>query len=241
MSPTPADRYAAIERQYGQGQWQQVLETSAVLLRDLADTPDTAVRQRLLLLQGHTLLHGLGQAAAAAALYQQVLDTQPEPVLKTIALHELARAQAMEEGTVHDQPLAVAEPAMVAAPLSPAFPFSAGAIGTPPAELQASAMPWLEALPEPEPPTKDQSPAAASASPWVETIEPNPMMDEPKLIDAPEVIDEPEQIAVHQADPARSQIIDLQPRDRATPAVAKPWSPAEEAELAQGMLEVVLG
>jgi hypothetical protein len=44
-----------------------------------------------------------------------------------------------------------------------------------------------------------------------------------------EVIEEPEQIAVHQADPDRAQIVDL-----------APWSPAEEAELARGLLEVVL-
>jgi hypothetical protein len=44
-----------------------------------------------------------------------------------------------------------------------------------------------------------------------------------------EVIEEPEQIAVHQADLDRTQIVDL-----------APWSPAEEAELARGLLEVVL-
>jgi hypothetical protein len=204
MSPTTADRYAAIERLYSLGQWQQVLDESEALLAGLTGNNASSLRQRLLLLQGHTRLHGLGQIDAASALYQQVLDSQPEPVLLAVAQQQLARAQTMTETA---DP--AVEPAVEPAPreptlLSQAFPFTAEAVGTAPPGQPAAAAPWLESL---------SQPAAAAPTP-VEVIE---------------VIEEPEQIAVHQADPDRAQIVDL-----------APWSPAEEAELARGLLEVVL-
>jgi hypothetical protein len=204
MSPTTADRYAAIERLYSLGQWQQVLDESEALLAGLTGNNASSLRQRLLLLQGHTRLHGLGQIDAASALYQQVLDSQPEPVLLAVAQQQLARAQTMTETA---DP--AVEPAVEPAPgeptlLSQAFPFTAEAVGTAPPGQPAAAAPWLES---------SSQPAAAAPTP-VEVIE---------------VIEEPEQIAVHQADPDRAQIVDL-----------APWSPAEEAELARGLLEVVL-
>jgi hypothetical protein len=204
MSPTTADRYAAIERLYSLGQWQQVLDESEALLAGLTGNNASSLRQRLLLLQGHTRLHGLGQIDAASALYQQVLDSQPEPVLLAVAQQQLARAQTMTETA---DP--AVEPAVEPAPgeptlLSQAFPFTAEAVGTAPPGQPAAAAPWLE--------SSSQPPAAA-----------------PTPVEVIEVIEEPEQIAVHQADPDRAQIVDL-----------APWSPAEEAELARGLLEVVL-
>lgn len=205
MSPTTADRYAAIERMYSLGQWQQVLEDSEALLADLPNDDASSLRQRLLLLQGHTQLHGLGQVAAAAALYQQVLDSRPEAVLEAVARQELARARAREQT---DAPAAPAP-----TPLIQAFPFKAEAVGTPPTELAAAAAPWLESLGQSQP---DPAPQP-------------PLMDLVDVVDVVDVVEEPEQIVVHQADPTQAEIVDL-----------APWSSAEEAELARGLLEVVL-
>jgi|688.fasta_scaffold455884_2 hypothetical protein len=227
MSPTTADRYAAIERLYSLGQWQQVLDESEALLAGLTGNNASSLRQRLLLLQGHTRLHGLGQIDAASALYQQVLDSQPEPVLLAVAQQQLARAQTMTETA---DP--AVEPAVEPAPREPtllrqAFPFTAEAVGTAPPGQPAAAAPWLESLsqPKPEPAPQPQADAPAPAPPWLT----EPPAAAPTPVEVIEVIEEPEQIAVHQADPDRAQIVDL-----------APWSPAEEAELARGLLEVVL-
>lgn len=227
MSPTTADRYAAIERLYSLGQWQQVLDESEALLAGLTGNDASSLRQRLLLLQGHTRLHGLGQIDAASALYQQVLDSQPEPVLLAVAQQQLARAQTMTETA---DP--AVEPAVEPAPREPtllrqAFPFTAEAVGTAPPGQPAAAAPWLESSsqPKPEPAPQPQADAPAPAPPWLT----EPPAAAPTPVEVIEVIEEPEQIAVHQADPDRAQIVDL-----------APWSPAEEAELARGLLEVVL-
>ena len=217
MSDALQDRYAAVERLYSQGRWEQVLQTSAALLGDLPQQPGESLRIRLLLLQAHTQLHGLGQIANAAALYHQVLEERPEPLLQAIAERELAHCHATPK----------------AAPLSPAFPFVAQAVGTPAPGQVASAAPWLEAL-------APQTPV--------------------------DVVEEPEQIAVLQGDPRRAEPLDLesvvepnleaniepileparhpepQPLEPVAPLTPAPrWSPAEEAELAKGMLLVVLG
>ncbi|MBU6250413.1 MAG: hypothetical protein KGO47_04505 [Cyanobacteria bacterium REEB417] len=200
MSDALQDRYAAVERLYGQGQWEQVLQTSAALLGDLPKQPGESLRTRLLLLQAHAHLHGLGQIDSAAALYHQVLEEQPEPLLQAIAQRELARC--------HGAPKA--------APPGPAFPFVAEAIGTPAPDQAASAMPWLEAL-------APQTPV--------------------------DVVEEPEQIAVLQAGSHQDEPLDLEPVPQPQPEpeptapipAAPRWSPADEAELAKGMLLVVLG
>ena len=231
MNPATADRYAAIERMYSLGQWQQVLDASDALLAALPGDDDPSLRQRLLLLQGHTRLHGLGQIDAASALYQQVLDSQPEPVLLAVAQQELTRAQTMTETA---DP--AVEPAVEPAPreptlLSQAFPFTAEAVGTAPPGQPAAAAPWLESLsqPKPEPAPQPQADAPAPAPPWLTEPPAAAPTPTPTSVEMIEVIEEPEQIAVHQADPDRAQIVDL-----------APWSPAEEAELARGLLEVVL-
>lgn len=214
MNPAIADRYAAIERMYSLGQWQQVLDASDALLAALPGDDDPSLRQRLLLLQGHTRLHGLGQIDAATALYQQVLDSQAEPVLLAVAQQELARARSM---TVAMEPTAL---------LSQAFPFTAEAVGTAPPGQPAAAAPWLETVSQPQRPAQaEPAPQPNAAAPEPATPTPTPV----ETLEMIEVIEEPEQIAVHQADPDRAQIVDL-----------APWSPAEEAELARGLLEVVL-
>ena len=243
MNPATADRYAAIERMYSLGQWQPVLDACEALLAALPGDEEPSLRQRLLLLQGHTRLHGLGQVDAATALYQQVLDSQPEPVLQAVAQQELARAQALTLAAEPDVEPAVV-PVLEPAPHEPAlpnhpFPFTAEAVGTAPIGQPVSAAPWLASLsppipehePEtgPEPSPRPEATRSMPVPPWVSEPPAAPIPTQVDMIELIEVIEEPEQITVHQADPALAQIVDL-----------APWSPAEEAELAKGLLKVVL-
>ena len=153
MGESPQDRYASVERLYSQGQWPQVLEACAALLDDLPDEPGDPLRIRLILLQGHTELYGFGRIDAAATIYQQVLDSAPEPVLQAIAQQELehCRQQLAEPGDpqetrVAEMPVPTRQPAATGPGLSPEFPFSPKAVGMAPALQQPSAMPWMEAL-----------------------------------------------------------------------------------------------
>jgi hypothetical protein len=109
-------------------------------------------------------------------------------------------------------------------------------------------MPWLEALGGVDPAAFQPPAAQASQVPWIQAA---------VAFQAAEVIEEPEQIEVQQADPNRAVVVDLEPLDepeaaalagpeqepapQAVDATPQPrWSPAEEAELARGLLSVVL-
>jgi len=252
MSDAQQQRYAAIERHYSQGQWQEVLSASTALLADLPAQPGETLRTRLILLQGHTQLYGLGQVAAAAAIYRQVLDSQAEPLLLSIARQELQRCMdhiaAQQTG-----------PDTAAAQHSQA----------------AAAMPWLDALGGVDPaaamapqgvavqPSWLTMTAAATANETTRSAEPAPgpqqQVEQPpqtmdpgdqdaavlqaataevaaEVIDGIDVIDEPEQIEVHLADPQRAEVVDL----AAVADQQAVWSSAEDAELARGLLTVVL-
>lgn len=296
MSDPLMERYAAVERLYSQGQWAEVLDASAALLAELHVPAGDPLQTRLLLLQGHTHLYGLGELERASALYQQVLASRCEPMLQAIAQQELARCNP-------SQPEAAAKPVATPSVSSPAstepllgsdFPLTAAAVGTAPSSTQASAMPWLEALGGSDPAAGVVGAASANqvqlqaAAPWVQSEpvgssgsearpdplpEPDPPADQELPADPPAaaakpepaaieeiaiatVIEEPEQIEVQQADPSRAEVVDLNPvevtpqviatadnqADNPAAAQSKPrWSPAEEAELAKGLLTVVLG
>jgi len=283
MSDGQQERYATIERQYSQGQWQEVLSSSTALLAELPEQPGDPLRTRVILLQGHTLLYGLGQIAEAAAIYRQVLDSQPEPVLQSISQQELERCLGSMAAAV-DAPSPVSK-ATDQPDAGSAFPFAAQAVGSAPAGQPVSAMPWLDALGGVDPaatlaPPGDaaQPPLLTSAAVGTETKtastpeqppqpEPPAQALEPESqeiavapaasadVIAADVIEEPEQIEVQQADPGRAEVVDLAPaaEPAMTPAAAaleaveassepvKPrWSPAEEAELARGLLTVAL-
>lgn len=249
MSDALQERYAAIEREYSQGQWQQVLSNSAALLAELPNQPDHPLRIRLSLLQGHTLLYGIGQVAEAAAIYQQVLDSQPEPVLQNIAAQELERCRSLLEAALPNSE--TTDTPAAPEPVGASFPFTAEPVGVAVTQQHAAAMPWLDALGGVDP-AASLEPAAAGQPPWMQAQPLEPKAPEPVAAD---VIDEPEQIEVHQADPARAEVVDLamEPIDASNPGDAEPepetmkttvwpsrWSSAEEAELARGILTVVL-
>ena len=284
MSDPLMERYAAVERLYSQGQWAEVLAASATLLTELQVPAGDPFETRLLLLQGHTHLYGLGQPEQASALYQQVLASPCEPMLQAIAQQELARC-APSHAEAAAEPVATpssSSPVSTEPLLGSDFPLTAAAVGTAPSGTQASAMPWLEALGGSDPAAGVVAAASAhqvqlqAAAPWVQSEpvgssssearpDPLPEPEAPAIaeIAIATVIEEPEQIEVQQADPNRAEVVDLNPVEETPQVIATAdeapqtataaeasstagksqprWSPAEEAELAKGLLTVVLG
>lgn len=126
MSPSPEsqqERYAAIERFYAEQNWPEVEGQSQALLAELPADPAHPLRQRLLLLLGHTRLYGRGDQSAAARYYQEVLASNPEPVLRQIA------EQGLQQSGQASTPAGQASPPLGAEPSGAASP----------------AMPWLQA------------------------------------------------------------------------------------------------
>ena len=131
MSSASSDRYAAIERAYGEGRFSDALQGAEALLHELqaiASGPksETAL-SRLQLLTGHIHLYGLGQPQDAQAYYQAVAGSRVPSTLVDLAQAGLQRCQL--------QPAAQEEPS------------SQQAIGDLP-ELPAT--PWLNQLSEPQ-------------------------------------------------------------------------------------------
>ena len=131
MSSASSDRYAAIERAYGEGRFSDALQGAEALLFELqarASGPESETDlSRLQLLTGHIHLYGLGQPQDAQAYYQAVAGSRAPSTLVDLAQAGLQRCQL--------QPAAQEEPS------------SQQAIGDLP-ELPAT--PWLNQLSEPQ-------------------------------------------------------------------------------------------
>ncbi|MBM5800609.1 MAG: hypothetical protein FJ077_07170 [Cyanobacteria bacterium K_DeepCast_35m_m2_023] len=206
------DRYAAVERLYGQGQWSQVLDACAALLAELPAEPADPLRIRLTLLQGHTQLYGFGQVQAAAALYQQVLDSQPEPLLQTIALQELERCR--QQQAIADQPPTPTADAQSMAPqgeatVNNAFPFAPMAVGSAAAPQTVSAMPWLEQLGGVDPAASRPQPSVEESQIFATTVEATAAHDNadarvPAADPAAEVVADPAPQPEVMADPSEA-------------------------------------
>lgn len=160
MSSASSDRYAAIERAYGEGRFSDALQGAEALLHELqasASGPElkTAL-SRLQLLTGHIHLYGLRQPQDAQAYYQAVASSTAPSTLVDLAQAGLQRCQL--------QPAAQEEPS------------SQQAIGDLP-ELPAT--PWLNQLSEP------QEALTALQAAWTEV----PASEAPPVIATPTVID----------------------------------------------------
>ena len=160
MSSASSDRYAAIERAYGEGRFSDALlgaEALLVELQAIASGPESETAlSRLQLLTGHIHLYGLGQPQDAQAYYQAVADSTAPSTLVDLAQAGLQRCQL--------QPAAQEEPS------------SQQAIGDLP-ELPAT--PWLNQLSEP------QEALTALQAAWTEV----PASEAPPVIATPTVID----------------------------------------------------
>ena len=159
MSSASSDRYAAIERAYGEGRFSDALQGAEALLHELqsiASGPDSETAlSRLQLLTGHIHLYGLGQPQDAQAYYRAVADSTAPSTLVDLAQAGLQRCQL--------QPAAQEEPS------------SQQAIGDLP-ELPAT--PWLNQLSEP------QEALTALQAAWTEV----PASGPPPVIATPTVL-----------------------------------------------------
>ena len=131
MSSASSDRYAAIERAYGEGRFSDALQGAEALLLELqarASGPESETDlSRLQLLTGHIHLYGLGQPQDAQAYYQAVAGSTAPSTLVDLAQTGLQRCQLQ--------------------PPAPQEPSSQQVIGDLP-ELPAT--PWLNQLSEPQ-------------------------------------------------------------------------------------------
>ncbi len=226
MAASLQERYAALERDYSNGQWQAVLTASETLLQELLTTPSVPLRCRVDLLIGHTWRYGLGEPAAAAESYARVLASEPEAVVRAIAEQEWQQCQAL---------LAAAAATAGATAGDGGGATATAAAGATAATTAGAAMPWLEALGGVGPATAQApvEPAHLAMAPFQ-----RPMAAAPST--TVEVIDEPEQIAVHLADPRLTTMLDLVVQPDPDSDQPSAFSPEDEAELRKGLLRVVL-
>lgn len=84
--------YRALERAYGEGEFERVIAEATTLLERLSAAPDEELSWRTQLLLGHAHLHGLQQPELAQQAFAQVLEhcsaTAPERALAEQGLAE---------------------------------------------------------------------------------------------------------------------------------------------------------
>ena len=214
MSINLQDAYIAVEHAYSMQQFPEALRLAQDLVPRIPSGSEDQLDLRLQLLIGHTYLYGLGQPQKALPCYQQVLKQSYDPTYRELA----------EQGVTLCQQ-AGASSSLAAIPDEASSSSSSGA-----------AVPWLEDLgslgttdqpindsPEAQP---GLAGATAAAQPWAVKAEESVKGDlveriEPDLV---EVIEEPA------------------PSLGPTGGLESPqaFSPAEAAELAKGLLRVVL-
>ena len=214
MSINLQDAYIAVEHAYSMQQFPEALRLAQDLVPRIPSGSEDQLDLRLQLLIGHTYLYGLGQPQKALPCYQQVLKQSYDPTYRELA----------EQGVTLCQQ-AGASSSLAAIPDEASTSSSSGA-----------AVPWLEDLgslgttdqpgndsPEAQP---GLAGATAAAQPWAVKAEESVKGDlveriEPDLV---EVIEEPA------------------PSPGPTGGLESPqaFSPAEAAELAKGLLRVVL-
>jgi hypothetical protein len=208
------DAYIAVEHAYSMQQFPEALRLAQDLVPRIPSGSEDQLDLRLQLLIGHTYLYGLGQPQKALPCYQQVLKQSYDPTYRELA----------EQGVTLCQQ-AGASPSLAAIPDEASTSSSSGA-----------AVPWLEdlgSLGTTDQPGNDSPEAqpglaggTAAAQPWAGKAEESVKGDlveriEPDLV---EVIGEPA------------------PSPGPTGGLESPqaFSPAEAAELAKGLLRVVL-
>lgn len=248
------EQYAAIELLYSEGKWPEVLQAGESLLARLAPVQGHPLRPRLELVIGHTLLYGLADLDGAEQRYRAVLVETQEQVLREIAEQGLLRC--------HDQRPAAAAVEPVAAPTQAAaavMPWDlAGGTGTPSgaaignANGGNAAMPWLVELDgEPDPAVDPVvEPSHSDSARTVRNPETTPLDPTPRgtpTIHAPQ---EPHAEApTASGTPSSTTIAEtlalLREPDALIPVTVEvleenPPSADEMAELARGLLEVVL-
>ena len=229
-------RYAAIELAYSEQNWPEAEGLSQALLAELPQVSGDPLRQRLLLLLGHTRLYGMADTATARQHYGTVLAESEEPTLRDIAEQGLEQCLALEQppAAAAAAPEAASDVTAAATPSSETQPEAAmpwleqlggdaGANGTP-AVGGGDAAPWLtQPSPEEATPAAEAAPAlrelevdtpvpeaAIEAQLSLEKAASEPPAEALAVELAVEIVEEPEQIAVAQADPQRREELEIQ-------------------------------
>jgi hypothetical protein len=192
------DHYAALERLYSERRWAEVEASAEVLLAEA----DGDLRARVLLLLGHTRLHGFNDAATAAEHYRRVVAAEPEALLLGIAQDGLNQCLAAE------------------------------------GPCPADAMPWLQKIAGPEIAASGAGPAPTSNSAQEaakETFQSFPGFIQPlETVENLTNSDSPlREASASPAGPSPAEITD-------EPGTPNQLSPKESAELAKGLLSVVI-
>lgn len=230
----PTRHYEAIELAYREERWQDVLQDGRTLLEALEGSDEPlahALRLRVLLLQAHALLHGLGDRDGAEDLYRAVLTSrEAEPALRQSAEQGLQQCNlpvfrpsrfAEAKADTEAEP---DTPAPAAARPSADVPAARPSSDAPPADGEDDPAPMgaggrseaSNGAPGPKLPAFLENPAAGVAASAPSTARNHAM---PWLAQSPaagaeervvaEVVHEPEQIEVHQADPSLVEPVDL--------------------------------
>lgn len=227
-------QYAAIELLYSEGKWSEVLQAGEALLAVLPTQQGHPLRPKLELVMGHTLLYGLANPDGAAARYRAVPVETKEPVLREIATQGLLRCDEQRQLMAGNQ---ASEPGAQVA----ALPWERSTAETPGAgsgqwATPGAAMPWLAEL--------GIEPGATTAEP---PVEPAPRSSPVRTVrnlestdGQPLIAETPKQEPSAQDEPPPEP--ELSSAEQTLAQLREPDvpTPEEVAELARGLLEVVL-
>ena len=231
MSTTLQDAYIAVEHAYSMQQFPEALRLALDLLPRIPSGSDDQLDLRLQLLIGHTYLYGLGEPQQALPCYQEVLKQSYDPTYRELAEQGVTLCQ--QAGA---RPLATESPSSgtLRTGPNPAANVDDAASSS---SSAGAAVPWLEDLssfgtaqasggPQGQPGAIGD---VTAAQPWA-TVTGGPGPAE--LVERIERI-EPELVElVGEPAPEVEAMGDLQS--------PQAFSPAEAAELAKGLLKVVL-
>ena len=233
MSTNLQDAYIAVEHAYSMQLFPEALRLALELQPRIPSGSDDQLDLRLQLLIGHTYLYGLGRPQKALPCYEQVLKQSYDPTYRELAEQGVTLCQQAGASPIEAESPSTSSSA-TGTETATAFPSPDPAASS--SASSGAAVPWLEDLSslgtdkastgsaQDEP---GLAAAATGAQPWasdgpgpsdlVERIE----RIEPELV---EVIEEPA--------PTPEPIGGL--------GSPQAFSPAEAAELAKGLLKVVL-
>ena len=229
MSTTLQDAYIAVERAYSLQQFPEALRLALDLLPRIPSGSDDQLDLRLQLLIGHTYLYGLGLPQQAMPCYQQVLKLSFDPTYRELAEQGVTLCQ--QAGA---SPLAAGSPTQGSQSNSPNPEASDNALAAS-SGSSGAAVPWLEDL-------NSLGTSQASASPQGRTgLGGDGSIAQPWAADGPAQAELVERI--ERIEPELMELIEEPASDgEAMGSLGAPqaFSPAEAAELAKGLLKVVL-
>ncbi|MCX5946452.1 MAG: hypothetical protein NTZ53_14400 [Cyanobacteria bacterium] len=219
MSTNLQDAYIAVEHAYSMQQFPEALRLAKELLPRIPTGAEDQLDLRLQLLVGHTYLYGLGQPQKALPCYQEVLKQSYDPTYRELAEQGVNLCQQAgvslstpdSQAANADQPVATSDGADA----------SAGS---------GAAVPWLDDLSGLAGTSglADLGGDVLVAQPWATAG------DEPVKA---ELVERIERIEPEVVEGIEEPVTTVEASGLGSPQA---FSPAEAAELAKGLLRVVL-